>query len=202
LSPEVENPSVLKLSRVELILPRMNFSPGLIVILFLLAGCGNSDPRPLPPPSSAPPVVPAETPVPDGAQPRLPVISLWIGAEELLTELAMTPRQIRTGMMFRTEMAENEAMLFVFAGPHRAAFWMKNTQIPLSVAYIDPDGVILEIHDLHPHDTNSVEAASNQIQYVLETNQNWFRKKNVRPGMVVRTEHGTLQETFFRNRLR
>src|SRR4051794_35590548 len=101
-------------------------------------------------------------------------------------------------MMFRTNMAENAGMLFIFPGPHRASFWMKNTPLPLSAAYLDPDGVILEIHKLEPQNTNSVTAASERIQFVLETNEGWFQRHNIGVGAVVRTERGSLRETFFR----
>ena len=70
--------------------------------------------------------------------------------------------------------------------------------LTLSAAYIDPEGVILEIHDLQPHNTNSVVAASERVQFVLETNQGWFGRHHVTTGMVVRTERGTLAETFKR----
>jgi uncharacterized membrane protein (UPF0127 family) len=60
--------------------------------------------------------------------------------------------------------------------------------------------VILEVRDLQPHNTNSVVAASDHVQFVLEANQGWFGRHNVRPGMVVRTERGTLVDTFFNKR--
>jgi uncharacterized membrane protein (UPF0127 family) len=89
-------------------------------------------------------------------------------------------------------------MLFVFPYPHQASFWMMNTYVPLSAAYIDPEGVILEIHKLEPLNTNAVEAATDRIQYVLETTQGWFDRHNVRTGMVVRSEYGPLKSTFVR----
>lgn len=138
--------------------------------------------------------------LPAAAQPKLQTMKLWLGAEELVVELAVTGQQQQTGMMFRTNLAENAGMLFVFSGPHQASFWMKNCPLPLSAAYIDPEGVILEIHDLQPHNTNAVVAASERVQFVLETNQGWFGRHHVTPGMVVRTEHGSLRETFFRPR--
>jgi uncharacterized membrane protein (UPF0127 family) len=91
-------------------------------------------------------------------------------------------------------------MLFVFPAPYQASFWMKNCPLPLSAAYIDPEGVILEIHDLQPHNTNSVWASSDRVQFVLEVNQGWFGRHKVTTGMVVRTEHGSLSGTFFRER--
>jgi uncharacterized membrane protein (UPF0127 family) len=132
---------------------------------------------------------------PRAAQPKLPVIQLWLGPERITAEMALTAEAERTGMMFRTRMGENEGMIFVFA-PQRASFWMKNCPLPLSIAYIDADGVIQEIHDLQPHNTNAVLSASNNIAYALETPQGWFQRHSVREGMTVRTERGSLTETF------
>jgi len=98
--------------------------------------------------------------------------------------------------MFRTNLAETSGMLFVLPVPQRASFWMMNCPLPLSAAYIDPDGVILEIHDLEPHNTNAVVASSDRVHFVLETSQGWFGRHNVKTGMLVRTEHGTLAHTF------
>jgi hypothetical protein len=156
-------------------------------------GCGNPD-------SSAPPAAPLPAAPAGRPQPALPQVRLWLGTEELLAEVATDDRQRMAGMMFRTNMAENAAMLFVFPYPHRTAFWMLNTPLPLSAAYLDPDGVIREIHALQPHDTNSVAAASDRIQYVLETNQGWFDRHRVGVGALVRTEKGTLRQTFFPSR--
>ncbi len=103
-------------------------------------------------------------------------------------------------MMFRTNMEENEGMLFVFPEPIRASFWMKNTLLPLSAAYISPDGTILEIHDLQPQDTNTVVAATDNVQFVLETKQGWFKRHNIQEGMSISTEKGPLHKVFFSNR--
>jgi len=141
-----------------------------------------------------------ESNLPTKAQPKLETMKLWLGAEEMVAELALTGAQMQTGMMFRTNLAENAGMLFAFPAPHQASFWMKNCPLPLSAAYIDPEGVILEIHDLQPDNTNSVVASSEQVQFVLETNQGWFKRHHVTTGMVVRTERGPLRETFFGGR--
>ena len=127
-------------------------------------------------------------------------MKLWVGSQELVAELALNDRQRMTGMMFRTNMAENEAMLFVFPVPHRTGFYMKNTTVPLSAAYIDPDGTILEIHDLKPLEEKPVGASSDRIQFVLEVNQGWFERNKIGLGAVVRTEHGSLTDTFFKRR--
>jgi uncharacterized membrane protein (UPF0127 family) len=103
-------------------------------------------------------------------------------------------------MMFRTNMAENEGMIFVLPFPDQANFWMKNCPMPLSVAYIDSGGVIQEIHKLQPNNTNGVMSASNNIRFALETKQGWFERHNVNPGAVIRTERGTLRQTFLERR--
>jgi len=134
----------------------------------------------------------------DHAQPRLPTMKLWIGAQEMVSEVARRQVELNTGMMHRKEMGTNDGMLFVMPYPHRASFYMRNTLVPLSAAYIDPEGVIVEIHDLKPLDETPVEATSSNIQYVLETPQGWFKRNNIGPGTLIRTERGSFQETFWK----
>ena len=141
-----------------------------------------------------------ENQLPTQAQPKLPTLKIYLGAETLDAELAITPREVQTGMMFRTNVTDQSAMLFIFARPYQASFWMKNCPDSLSAAYISPDGVIQEIHHLEKYDTNSVVAAKPDVQYVLEVNDGWFQRHNVTTGMLVRTELGSLQQTFFQNR--
>jgi uncharacterized protein len=138
--------------------------------------------------------------LPKKAQPKLPTIKVWVGAEELVTEMALNREQQMTGMMWRTNMPENTAMIFVHPAPRPAGYWMKNCYVPLSIAYLDTAGVILEIHDLQPHDTNSVLSASEVVRFALETPQGWFQRHNISTGAVVRTERGSLAETFLRQR--
>ena len=171
------------------------------VILFALAvgiivvGCGKSSAPPIPPAPVAASGMPA---LPTKAQAKLRTIRLWLGPEELSTEMALTPAEEQTGMMFRTNMDEMTGMIFVFQRPLQVAFWMKNCPLPLSCAYVTPDGAIAEIHDLEPFNTNSVVADSSDIQYVLEVNQGWFGRHHIATGTIVKTERGTLQETFIR----
>ncbi len=133
---------------------------------------------------------------PTEAQPKLQTVKLWIGAEQMDAEMCVTPRQIQTGMMFRKTMGDNDGMLFNLGYSEQAAFWMKNCFVPLSVAYIDPEGVIVEIHPLQPQDTNSVFSATNNVRFALETPQGWFDKHNIKPGTVIRSERGSLKQTF------
>ena len=133
----------------------------------------------------------------DQAQPKLRTTKLWLGAAELQTEIAMSQTEIATGMMYRKEMAEEEAMIFVFPRPFRASFYMRNTVLPLSCAYIGPDGTILEIHDMKPLEEKPIVAGTDQVQYVLEVNHGWFQRHQIQQGAVVRAEKGTLSNVFF-----
>ena len=130
-------------------------------------------------------------------QSGLPRMKLYLGPKELTADLALTTASIQKGLMWRTNIAETESMLFVFGRPHKTAFWMKNVPMPIDVAYLDPEGTILEIHRMEKFDTNAVEAAASNVQYALETAEGWFKRNNIGPGIVVRTERGSLPETFF-----
>lgn len=170
-----------------------------LALLLVLPGCGpegtSTAGRPAPPQSR-----PGDPWLDDGvAQSGLPKLRLLLGAHTLDAELALTQPAIQKGMMWRTNVAETEAMLFVFARPHQTSFWMKNVPIDIDVAYLDPEGVIREIHRLRRFDTNPVPAVSPDIQFALETAEGWFARRGITPGVVVRTERGSLPESFFRS---
>jgi uncharacterized membrane protein (UPF0127 family) len=167
----------------------------LLSIMFaagLLAGCQKSGPPPAPVDAN-----PLATP-PTEAQPRLQTMKLYLGAETIEAELALTPRQIQTGMMFRTNIPETDTMLFNLQIPQRANFWMKNCPESISAAYISPDGVIQEIHHLEKNDTNGVVAARNDIVFVLETKDGWFGRHNIGVGTLITSEKGPLAQVFLR----
>jgi len=165
--------------------------------LFIFAGCEKPD-------ASLPPSAPAiETAAPANdfsepteAQSKLQTVKLYVGPEQMDAELCATPRQVQTGMMFRKSMGTNDGMLFNLYQPQQAAFWMKNCFVPLSVAYINTEGVIEEIHPLQVQDTNNVVSTATDIRFALETPQGWFDEHHITPGMVIRTERGTLLQTF------
>jgi uncharacterized protein len=160
----------------------------LLLASTLLAGCRKTE-------TAAAPQQPEDW-QPTQAQPKLPTMKIYLGAETLDTELALTEKQEMTGMMFRTNIQDTDSMLFVLPQPQRASFWMKNCPESISCAYVSPDGVIQEIHHLEKNDTNTVFAASDNIQFVLETSDGWFARHNVNAGAVIRTEKGSLAETF------
>jgi uncharacterized membrane protein (UPF0127 family) len=183
----------------------------LLVIALAFAGCGNqatatagqNTNSPAPTPAGAKPAVTNEIDPVYGhlthAQPKLPTVKIWLGDQELVTEMALRPIEIATGMMFRTNMLENEAMIFVFANAAPRSFYMRNCTVPLTAAYINPDGVIEEFVKLEPHNEVGVLSKSQNIQFVLELPQGWPERHNVRTGAVVRTERATLRETFIRH---
>jgi uncharacterized membrane protein (UPF0127 family) len=170
---------------------------GAVFVLALALSATACRKRAAPPPpasaSSAPRAAEGYGPL-NQALPRLPTLKLWLGNQELTAEVARAPVEVQTGMMFRTNIASNEGMLFVFGRPFRVSFYMRNTVVPLSCAYIDPDGVIQEIHDLKPRDETPVWAGSDNIQYVLETAQGWFQRNGIGAGTVVRAEQGVFPQ--------
>jgi uncharacterized membrane protein (UPF0127 family) len=132
-----------------------------------------------------PPALPgrAQEGNPNGGKPQsLPTVTLHVGKATLTAEVASTGPQRETGLMYRPKMGDNHGMIFLLPSVDYADFWMKNTLIPLSVAYIDKNGVILEIHDMKPLDLSNINSRSNQVAYALETNVHWFALNGIKPG--------------------
>jgi len=100
-------------------------------------------------------------------------------------EIAESQEERSNGLMFRKKLADGKGMLFVFEYDHVLSFWMKNTYIPLSIAFIAYDGKIIDIKDMYPHDTSSV-LSSRSARYALEVPQGWFSRAGVRTGDIVR----------------
>jgi uncharacterized protein len=121
----------------------------------------------------------------DAAQPRLDTITLHAGMHNIRAEVARTPLQTQTGMMFRREMASHEGMLFVFDGLSKRCFWMKNTVLPLSIAFIADDGRIVDLAEMQPLSEAS-HCSSEPVRYALEMNQGWFAKRGIKPGFKIK----------------
>ena len=173
------------------------------VLSLLAVGCDKqptAKPPPLPLPTNLVAMVPVQPPVPTKVQPKLPTIKMFMGTVAMEVEQARTPIQIQTGMMFRKTMGLNEGMLFVHPDVSARSYWMKNVSVPLSIAYLNPAGKIVEIHDLKPFETKGVFSVSRNIQYALETPQGWFKRNGIVPGVMLMTEKGTLQKTYFPRR--
>jgi len=106
---------------------------------------------------------------------------LKIGAHSIKVEVAQTDEQREKGLMFRKQMGRDDGMLFIFDEPAYHAMWMKNTLIPLSVAFIDAQGTILNILDMEPQTLDS-HAAAGPAVYAIETNKGWFEGKKIKAG--------------------
>jgi uncharacterized membrane protein (UPF0127 family) len=100
---------------------------------------------------------------------------------EITVEIAKTDEERATGLMHRKKLADGEGMIFVFDRDQQLSFWMKNTIIPLSIAFIASDGSIIEIKDMQPNDLSSVRS-SRSVRYALEVPQGWFGRVNVHAG--------------------
>lgn len=115
------------------------------------------------------------------AQLQLPRTQLGAGMHLIDAQIASTPAQREIGLMYRPEMPPNEGMLFVFEQPAALCFWMKNTLLPLTAAFIADDGSIVNLEDMSPKTTDS-HCAKKPVRFVLEMNQGWFKKKGLQPG--------------------
>lgn len=118
------------------------------------------------------------------AQQTLPEIVLEIRGYKLTAEVAANDQARATGLMHRRMMPESRGMLFVFPDAAPQSFWMMNTYIPLSIAFLDDNGTIINIADMKPLTTDPHPSAK-PAKYALETNQGWFARRGIRPGAKV-----------------
>ena len=116
-----------------------------------------------------------------GPQPRLQTTALTAGMHIIQAELAITPEQQATGMMFRREMGTHGGMLFVNDEPAVRCFWMRNTLIPLSIAFIAADGTIVNIAEMDALSERS-HCAARPVRFALEMNSGWFAKRGIKAG--------------------
>jgi len=111
----------------------------------------------------------------------LPRARLSAGMHLLDVQLAQTPQERQIGLMFRREMPQHEGMLFVFEQPATQCFWMRNTLIPLTAAFLADDGTIVNLADMKPQSDDS-HCSTKPVRFVLEMNQGWFAKRNIASG--------------------
>jgi uncharacterized membrane protein (UPF0127 family) len=121
----------------------------------------------------------------DGPQARLQTVELTAGMHVIKTELAVTPTQQQTGMMFRRTMGANEGMLFVEETAGVRCFWMRNTLLPLTIAFLADDGTIVNLADMKPQSDES-HCSAKPVRFALEMNQGWFAKRGIKAGMKLR----------------
>ena len=111
----------------------------------------------------------------------LPHVTMQAGMYRIDAQVAMNERQREIGLMFRTEMPQPEGMLFVFEQPAVQCFWMKNTVLPLTAAFVAEDGRIVNLADMKPQTTDS-HCSTEPVRFVLEMNQGWFARKGIKAG--------------------
>ena len=153
--------------------PRVLALQGTVPVFLLalcLLSCGPATPHPSPP----------------APHPSLPSVELGIKDAPVFAEVATRPEDQALGLMFRRSLAPDSGMLFVFDTDDYQRFWMKNTLIPLSIAYITSDSLISDILEMAPLDTTTPYVSSKAVRYALEMNSGWFRSKGIRPGDTVR----------------
>lgn len=117
-------------------------------------------------------------------QMNLPRVKLSAGMHQIDAQVARTHEQRMIGLMHRKDMPQHEGMLFVFEQPAQQCFWMKDTLLPLSVAFLAEDGTVINIAEMAPQTLQS-HCSAGPVRYVLEMNSGWFAKKGVKPGMKI-----------------
>jgi len=115
---------------------------------------------------------------------RFKTTTLNAGLYLIKAEVASNEAEREQGLMFREKMGPNEGMVFLFGAPAGVCMWMKNTLIPLSVAFLDEKGKIINIEEMKEQTTDS-HCATKPATYALEMNKGWFRQKNIKPGMTI-----------------
>lgn len=118
---------------------------------------------------------------------KLPTISMNAGMHLIQAELARTPEQRSIGLMHRPKMGANEGMLFVFESPAEQCFWMKNTLLPLSIAFLADNGEVVNIEDMAPQTVNA-HCSRRAVRFALEMNQGWFAKRGIKVGSRLQGE--------------
>ena len=114
-------------------------------------------------------------------QTSLPRVTIGAGMHQIDAQVAASNDERMTGLMYRKEMPQQEGMLFVFEYPSQQCFWMKNTLLPLSVAFVADDGTIVNIDEMAPQTLDS-HCSAKPVRYVLEMNKGWFARKGIKAG--------------------
>lgn len=164
----------------------MRNSKAILASLVFVFGCSSGESaKPVPPPkATAPEAISTDS----GFQKR----KIKLAGKEITVEIADTDAKRMQGLMFRTSMGENEGMLFVFEQERPLGFWMRNTRIPLSIAYIDAKKKIINILEMVPasdSDPNPpVYPSAAPAKYALEMNKGWFARNKIKVGQTVELE--------------
>lgn len=123
----------------------------------------------------------------DLPQTDLPRVTLSAGMHRIDAQVANTPQRRAIGLMHRREMPQHEGMLFIFEQAAVQCFWMKNTLLPLTAAFVADDGQIVNLADMKPQTTDS-HCSDKPVRYVLEMHQGWFAKRGLKAGSQLKGE--------------
>ena len=129
-------------------------------------------------------VMAAKSGLAQDAPQKLPAIRLNAGIHNIQAEVARTPEQRAIGLMHRPSMPPNDGMLFIFERAEPQCFWMKNTLLPLSIAFLADDGTVVNLEDMKPQ-TLDGHCSARPVRYALEMNQGWFAKRALKPGTKI-----------------
>jgi uncharacterized membrane protein (UPF0127 family) len=121
---------------------------------------------------------------PSAAQAVVRLHPLRLGPHRLHVEVADTPASRTRGLMYRRQLSRQSGMLFVFDHSEAVCMWMRNTPLALAAAFIDEQGHIVNIEEMHPH-TDDLHCAQSPVRYVLEVQQGWFAQRKIRPGQRI-----------------
>lgn len=119
-----------------------------------------------------------------GSRHKLPTATIQVGTQSVLVEVANDREEWTAGLMYRDSLPPDEGMIFVYPVAEAHSFWMKNTRIPLSVAFIDSTGTIVKIADMKPMDTHHTRSGV-PVRYALEMNRGWFERNGILKGAKV-----------------
>ena len=128
----------------------------------------------------------------DAPQMTLERVKIGAGMYQIDAQVALSPEQRQTGLMFRKQMPQYEGMIFVFEQPAEQCFWMKNTLLPLTAAFVADDGTIVNLVDMKPQTTDP-HCSAKPVRYVLEMNQGWFARRGIKAGAKLRGAPFTAQ---------
>lgn len=117
-------------------------------------------------------------------QPTLRTTKLTVGIHVITAEVAATDQSRMIGLMMREQLAPNHGMVFVFEDKSQHCFWMRNTLIPLSIAFVDDDGTVVNIADMAPKSEASI-CPQRPVRYALEMDRGWFAKRGVAAGQKI-----------------
>lgn len=122
----------------------------------------------------------------DGPPPlKLEKADLLVNGRSIRAECARGRDEQERGLMYRRSLGEDEGMLFIYDSPRILSFWMKNTRVPLSIAFLDGSGKIVQIERMQPYDGSTLHTSSQPVRFALEMNQGWFERNGVGVGDVI-----------------